>query len=226
MERSDCRSRAVKPCDCPRPQLAKEQPPACWGLWEARQGRSTQRTRALRARVLLHAYVLGGSLLPPRSWEALPPRTRTQVGHTPARAWGLLCPRARPVANQESAKRWWPPGHRRRIQQRPGACSWTPHAYVAGPFRAPVLGLERPRTRRHRIGADYVTRAPGALVTPHSWRSTRHAMCLVSTILGGGPGHAMCPGSTDCPCYPSKRCFPCFSVLFRPFRLFDGFRGP
>ena len=35
------------------------------------------------------------------------------------------------------------------------------------PSGAPVVGLERPTTLRCRIGTDYVTRAPGARVTPH-----------------------------------------------------------
>ena len=52
--------------DCPRPQLAKEQPSFA-RLWEARQGRSTQRTRRPgRPPSTPHAYVLGPGLPGPR----------------------------------------------------------------------------------------------------------------------------------------------------------------
>ena len=46
------------------------------------------------------------------------------------------------------------------------------------------------------------------------------------TIDGGSPGHAMCPGSTDCPVYPSKAAFPLFSGFSGFFRLSATFRRP
>ena len=79
----------------------------------------------------------------------------------------------------------------------------TPHR--EGPGKALTLSW--------RLASDYVTRAPGALVTPHRRRSNGHAMCPLSTIVGGSWDHAMWSQSTDCPCYPSKARFPAFSAF-------------
>ena len=135
-------------------------------LWEARQDRSNSAHGPWKAHVLhMHTYWAQRAPVP-----RLPAASgHERRGHTHRqRLWRLLCRRSRPVCPQVSAKRWAPPGAHRRIQQRPGACSWTPNAYIAGPFRAPVTGLERPVTLRHRPGADYVDWAPGAQSTPHS----------------------------------------------------------
>ena len=95
-----------------------------------------------------------------------------------------------------------------------------------------MTGLERPGTRSPRPAGDYVTRAPGALVTPRSGERARDAMSLASERLLGGAGATLCgpcrrslegAWATLCgPCRPialgtlrngqnrSFPCFPCF----------------
>ena len=78
----------------------------------------------------------------PRSEEAMPPRmSAAQAPHRRAEPgfYARVGERGLGKRPQEG----WPPGHRRRIQRRPELCSGL-RANVAGPFRAPVMGLERP----------------------------------------------------------------------------------
>ena len=187
------------------------------GLWETRQGDPHSVPGPRQGPGTPHAHVLGPCLHGLRSWEPMAPRTRTQGTHTSARLTGLLCPGSRPVCSQVSAKRCGPPGPRRRYQ-RVLSLLRTP-CIRAGPFRAPVLGLERPSTRRHRPGADYVGRAPGARATPHTGgRARGRYVPGLLTIAGGRAGHAMCPASTD-PLGTLR------NAVFRTFPAFPAFPG-
>ena len=151
MERSDCRSCRIG-SDCPRPQLAKEPKPACWLRWEARQGRSPQRTQA-------------------PAGPGYSPCIRTGYRGLPR------CP---------------------------------------GPWPGKARDTEDPS------GSDYVSRAPGALETPHvGGRDWARYVPSLLTIAEGRPGHAMCPGSTvplvtlrnaHFRAFPAFPCFSCFST--------------
>ena len=161
---------------------------ACWEARqgerrEARQGRSTQRTRALEGPGTPHAHVLGGCLHPPRFPEALPPGTRTQEIHTPAKPNGPSMARSATRGSPSERKEVRPLRAAPTNPTRPGTCSRTPgiRSWDGSLLPAPVPGLERPGTLSCRPGSDYVGRAPGALPTPHN--GGRHWARYVSSVL-------------------------------------------
>ena len=136
-------------------------------LWEARQARSTQRTKALEGlgtptcirtgSVLARAPVLGGYA----SQD-----TNAGKAHNGKGKRAFYGPVADPCLSKRAQRGAALQGCADESNASLSLLRDS-HAYVAGPFRAPVVGLERPTTLRHRLGADYVTGAPGAPVTPH-----------------------------------------------------------
>ena len=146
------------------------------------------------------------------------PGTRTQKGHTPAKAHEPSMARG-PTRGLSSERKevLGPKAQGRRYHGVPSVLGtlcirswvlWLATAPRSWAWKGPGPGGDRQVT-------DYVPWAPGAHGTPHS---------------GGRPGHAMCPGSTDCspPAMLGRRALVPLGTdiltLFRLFRLFSAFR--
>ena len=191
-------------------------------MWEARQGRSPQRTWASEGPGTPQAHVLGPSLLGPRSLGAFGSQGHERRGPTQRqRPWSLLWLRGRPVGPQESAKRCGSPEPRRRTRRVPGLPG-TPGIRNWAPSGAPVLGLERPRTLRDP------SRIPTTLAGLQEPRQPRiveeetSTLCAgLPTIAKGSRGHAMCPRST----VPLVTLGNLENTTFPAFPFFFGFFG-
>ena len=186
--------------------------PACWVVGGQASPISTAQTGPAGPSAP-HAYVLGPELAQgPGSWEPVAPRNTNEGGPHIGKGHGAFYG---PVADPWASERAQRGGGLQATADDTNASMSFAHglrAYVAGPFRAPVPGLERPGTLRLRQGADYVTWAPGAQVTPHregpgTALTTEEVPFRVPTItlpglqepwqpriVEGSPGHAMCPG--------------------------------
>ena len=163
----------------PQPQVPPGATPACWGCGKgtkavptASLGRRRPRDSSCIRNWAHFSEPRSSEALPPRMSDAKAPIEEPTGASMPPSVTGALAS----VPKRSSALRL-------RADDTNASLSLLrdSHAYVAGPFRAPVVGLERPSTLRVRPGPDYVGRAPGALPTPHSGGSSWHAMCQMST---------------------------------------------